>query len=56
MIDKFKLAFQEEAREILVELEAALLALNEEPLRQGACRTGVSRAAHHQGLGIHVRI
>ena len=29
MIDKFKQAFQEEAREILVELEAALLELNE---------------------------
>jgi two-component system, chemotaxis family, sensor kinase CheA len=29
MIDNFKQAFQEEAREILVELEAALLALNE---------------------------
>ena len=29
MIDKYKQAFQEEAREILVELEAALLALNE---------------------------
>src|SRR5208283_2853977 len=29
MIDKFRRAFQEEAREILVELEAALLALNE---------------------------
>ncbi len=31
MIDKFKQAFLEEAREILVELEAALLALNESP-------------------------
>ncbi len=31
MIDKFKQAFLEEAREILVELEAALLALNENP-------------------------
>ncbi|MGD0161047.1 MAG: chemotaxis protein CheA [Candidatus Sulfotelmatobacter sp.] len=30
-IDKFKLAFLEEAREILVELESALLALNENP-------------------------
>jgi two-component system chemotaxis sensor kinase CheA len=30
-IDKFKQAFLEEAREILVELEAALLALNENP-------------------------
>ena len=29
MIDKYKQAFQEEAREILVELEAALLQLNE---------------------------
>jgi two-component system, chemotaxis family, sensor kinase CheA len=29
MIDKFKLAFQEEGREILVELESALLELNE---------------------------
>jgi two-component system, chemotaxis family, sensor kinase CheA len=29
MIDKYKQAFQEEAREILVELESALLALNE---------------------------
>jgi two-component system chemotaxis sensor kinase CheA len=28
-IDKFKQAFQEEAREILVELESALLELNE---------------------------
>jgi two-component system chemotaxis sensor kinase CheA len=32
MIDKFKQAFQEEAREILLELESSLLALNE---RQG---------------------
>ncbi len=31
MSDKYKQAFQEEAREILVELEAALLALNENP-------------------------
>jgi len=31
MIDKFKQAFQEEAREILVELEAALLELNNRP-------------------------
>ena len=31
MIDKFKQAFQEEAREILVELEAALLELGERP-------------------------
>jgi two-component system, chemotaxis family, sensor kinase CheA len=31
MIDKFKQAFLEEAREILVELEAALLALNDNP-------------------------
>jgi two-component system chemotaxis sensor kinase CheA len=31
MIDKFKQAFLEEAREILVELESALLALNENP-------------------------
>src|SRR5271168_5569900 len=31
MIDKFKQAFQEEAREILIELEAALLELNESP-------------------------
>jgi two-component system chemotaxis sensor kinase CheA len=31
MIENFKLAFQEEAREILVELEAALLELNENP-------------------------
>jgi len=31
MIDKYKQAFQEEAREILVELEAALLELNENP-------------------------
>ena len=30
-IDKFKQAFLEEAREILVELESALLALNENP-------------------------
>src|SRR5208337_4521786 len=29
MIDKFRRAFQEEAREILVELESALLELNE---------------------------
>jgi two-component system, chemotaxis family, sensor kinase CheA len=31
MIDKYRQAFQEEAREILVELESALLALNETP-------------------------
>src|SRR5271166_353909 len=31
MIDKFKQSFLEEAREIVVELEAALLALNESP-------------------------
>jgi two-component system, chemotaxis family, sensor kinase CheA len=31
MIDKYQQAFQEEAREILVELEAALLELNERP-------------------------
>jgi len=31
MIDKFKQAFQEEGREIVVELESALLALNENP-------------------------
>jgi two-component system chemotaxis sensor kinase CheA len=31
MIDKYKEAFQEEAREILVELESALLELNENP-------------------------
>ena len=31
MTDKYKQAFQEEAREILIELEAALLALNDNP-------------------------
>jgi two-component system chemotaxis sensor kinase CheA len=31
MIDKYKQAFQEEAREIIVELESTLLALNENP-------------------------
>src|SRR5579862_9176656 len=30
-VDKYKQAFQEEAREILVDLEAALLELNENP-------------------------
>lgn len=34
MIDKFKQAFLEEAREILVELESALLALQENPVDQ----------------------
>ena len=29
MLDKYKQAFQEEAREILVDLESALLELNE---------------------------
>ena len=43
MIDKYKQAFQEEARELLTELESALLELD-----QGF--------AHHQRVGRDVRL
>jgi two-component system chemotaxis sensor kinase CheA len=44
-IDKYKVAFQEEAREILVELESTLLELNEHP-REGELVGKVFRGLH----------
>ena len=54
--DQFRQAFREEAREILLDLESALLELNEHPRRHGTGRPHLSCAAHHQGLGSHVRL
>jgi len=55
MIDKFKQAFLEEARAILVELESALLALQENPVDQELVGR-LSRLAHHQGFRGDVRL
>jgi hypothetical protein len=54
--DQFKQSFREEAREILVDLEAALLELNENREDAGAGGPRLPRPAHHQGFGVHVRL
>ena len=41
MIDKYKQAFQEEARELLVELESALLELDRNQIGRASCRERV---------------
>ena len=47
-------AFVEEAHELLASVNS-LLELEETPGRHGPCGQGVSRHAHHQGLGRYVR-
>ena len=54
--DKYKQAFQEEAREILVDLESTLLELNEHPEDSELVGQGLPGAAHHQGIGRDVRL
>jgi hypothetical protein len=51
-----KAVFMEEARELLADLESALLELEDAPPRYGDHRAGVPRPAHHQGIGGDVRI
>ena len=50
MTDKFKQAFQEEAREILVELEACASRAERKSRRQRTCGASLPRPAHDQGL------
>jgi len=52
--EQFKQSFREEGREVLVDLEAALLELNENAPTWNWW-TGLSRLAYHQGLRLHVR-
>ena len=54
--DKFRQAFLEEAREILVELESSLLALNDNRGDNELVGRSLPRLAHHQGLRRHVRL
>ena len=56
MIDRFKQAFLEEARELLIELESALLELDQKRERSGNRGPGIPGAAHHQGFGRDVRL